>query len=90
MPRGPGKYDQACGDALVATKARCVVLAVLGGEHGNGFSVNAVSPEFEKMLPKLLRECASALKPDQVQESREMCLLAHGICCPRCGFSEVT
>ena len=35
---GPGKYDELCTAAREETKAVGVVLIVIDGEHGNGFS----------------------------------------------------
>jgi hypothetical protein len=35
---GPGKYDDLCTEVRERAKARGVILIVIEGEHGNGFS----------------------------------------------------
>lgn len=39
MPEGPGKYDTECEAARESTKAAAVLLIVLDGERGDGFSM---------------------------------------------------
>jgi hypothetical protein len=56
MPIGPGKYDVLATVAREGASAKAVVLIVLGGTRGSGFSVQAEPgvgldpPELAKML----------------------------------------
>jgi hypothetical protein len=61
MALGPGKYDAVCTVALEAAKAEGVLLIVLGGQFGSGFSVQA-SPEVLAVLPLLLRQAADEIE----------------------------
>jgi enoyl-CoA hydratase/carnithine racemase len=63
MPVGPGKYDELATAARLAAKARGVVVIVLEGEHGNGFSVQADGP-VTLALPRLLRFVADGIEAD--------------------------
>ena len=63
MAVGKGKYDDACTVARESTKAIGVALLVFGGEHGDGFSVQAPI-ELTRVLPSVLREMA-----DQIGQS---------------------
>jgi len=67
MPVGPGKYDKECEDARAKTSADAVLLIVLGGDRGSGFSATfAGSAGVEAMarLPGILRDTAR-----QIEES---------------------
>lgn len=55
---GPGKYDHVATDARKAAKAAGIGLIVIGGEHGDGFSVQ-MPPELLLVLPELLRTMAT-------------------------------
>jgi hypothetical protein len=59
---GPGKYDDAATVAR-AVSGGSVVLLVIGGEHGEGFSVQAELPVLMQ-LPRLLRVVADAIERD--------------------------
>jgi hypothetical protein len=61
MALGPGKYDEHCTTIRTVTRARAVVLVVVDGVHGGGFSVQA-PPEFTLALPKLLRAVADSIE----------------------------
>ncbi len=63
MPRGGGKYDAACTQAREATEAEGVVLIVLHGSHGSGFSVQG-SARVTHALPRLLRSMADQIEAD--------------------------
>lgn len=39
MPEGPGKYDDLCTLVREKAKARGVLVAIIDGEYGQGFSV---------------------------------------------------
>ena len=62
MPIGPGKYDDACTGVRIITGGRAVVLIVLGGEHGDGFSVQSELGDLTAQLPALLRELADGIE----------------------------
>lgn len=61
MPLGPGKYDDACTKARLATGAHTTVLIVLGGTLGLGFSVQTEDPSFVATLPEVLRALADEI-----------------------------
>ncbi len=62
MPTGPGKYDDACTAARLATDAAGVVLIVLGGKQGSGFSVQVEGEDLTWALPALLRSVADQIE----------------------------
>lgn len=62
MPYGPGKYDKECMAAMATTEASTVVLVVLGGTLGHGFSVVSVDPKISRKLPGLLRQLADNIE----------------------------
>jgi hypothetical protein len=61
VPLGPGKYDSLCEATLLTTVAEAVVLIVINGFKGSGFSVTA-TPEFSAKLPDLLRRVAKEIE----------------------------
>lgn len=58
---GPGKYDDACTEVREKTKADAVVLLVMGGEKGSGFSCQAPI-NVAVNLPKMLRKMADEIE----------------------------
>jgi hypothetical protein len=73
----PGRYDQQAMDVVTATKARVVVVLVLGGESGDGFSVSghgtaaldaAQSGEISYML-RAMADIVGTQPPDGVRVS---------------------
>ncbi len=62
-PVGPGKYDAIATIAREAAQAKGVLLIVIGGYRGSGFSVQAPIDVIAG-VPKLLREVA-----DQIEAS---------------------
>lgn len=62
MLNGPGKYDDACTDARIQTKAAGVILIVIDGEKGSGFSAQLPITEVMR-LPEILREMADSMDP---------------------------
>jgi len=60
---GPGKYDDACTIVREMTGADCVLVAVIGGSRGHGFSVQTteLSPG---MIADLLENIARQLRED--------------------------
>jgi len=63
MALGPGKYDQTATVARITTGAKGIVLMVIGGDKGSGFSVQAPM-EIQMNLPQLLRNLA-----DEIEQS---------------------
>lgn len=63
MALGPGKYDSLTTSIREMTGAQGVVLIVMGGHKGHGFSVQA-SPQMTARLPALLRTMADQIEQD--------------------------
>lgn len=59
---GPGKYDYACTLARSVTEAQGVVLMILEGRYGAGFSVQCGDPAMLASLPSLLRKVADDIE----------------------------
>lgn len=66
MPIGPGKYDDLCTLVRERTEAKGVLLIVVGGNNGLGFSCQA-DLVTTLSLPQLLRTVADMLDADTVQ-----------------------
>jgi hypothetical protein len=64
MALGPGKYDEICTAARIAAGARGIVLIVIEGKRGHGFSLQA-EEGWEKAIPGLLRKMADDIEKDQ-------------------------
>ncbi len=65
--KGPGKYDREAERALVATDADGVLLIILGGRLGSGFSMTGRESERARALalvPNVLREVAAQMERD--------------------------
>ena len=62
MPTGPGKYEPECTEMLEKTGADAVLLIVLGGEKGSGFSMGTFKPANILLVPTLLRDIADAIE----------------------------
>lgn len=58
----PGKYDDVSEQVLRQLKAVGVLLIVVEGEHGNGFSVSTLEPDLLPVLPALLRDVARGIE----------------------------
>jgi hypothetical protein len=58
---GAGKYDEACTKARQETKAAGVILVVIGGEHGHGFSAQ-IPPPLIRTVPNILRSIADQIE----------------------------
>ncbi len=64
-----GKYDSKAEKLLLETKASIVSVCVIGGEHGNGFSLTCdlERPDMSiaiHRLPDLLRKLAAQIEDD--------------------------
>jgi hypothetical protein len=55
------KYDDACEAAAEATGASLLLLLVVGGSRGSGFSTYTVDPQLLDRLPGLLRFIADEI-----------------------------
>jgi hypothetical protein len=65
---GPGKYDEEVRLVQKATDAALVLLVVVGGDRGTGFSVAAIDPKFVQNVPDVL-DVVSAKIREQVNAS---------------------
>lgn len=63
MPVGAGKYDDLCTEAAKKTDAKGVIMIVLDGEKGSGFSIHATFEILIK-LPELLENVAKQIRDD--------------------------
>jgi len=63
MARGPGKYDNLATLVRTRAKAEGVIVIVIGGSKGGGFSVQATG-EVTAKLPELLRIMADDIERD--------------------------
>lgn len=69
-----GNYDAECEEMLIRAQASGVVLIVLGGNKGNGFSVSGVEGEHGGIvgqLPKILRHVADSVEQRLSQASKQ-------------------
>lgn len=64
MALGPGKYDSYCTNVRIETQADGVLLIVINGKLGSGFSVQTSKLEVLANLPGVLRNVA-----DQIEKS---------------------
>lgn len=62
MPLGPGKYDELCTKVREETKADTVLVIVLGGEKGSGFSMQTAKMEISVLVPAILRDTAAQIE----------------------------
>ena len=60
MAKGPGKYDDLATQVREAAEAPAVVVIVIKGNRGSGFSVQA-SADLTASLPALLRHIADEI-----------------------------
>ena len=63
MPVGPGVYDDLCTDVRLKVKAGAVLLIVIDGERGSGFSCQA-DVATTMALPTILRRIAADIDRD--------------------------
>jgi hypothetical protein len=61
---GPGKYDAACTIARESTDASAIVLIVIEGNQGNGFSIQTKYPLLIEGLPGILEDMAKQIRKD--------------------------
>lgn len=60
----PGNYEQDCEFLLSQYKANLVVVGVVGGSKGNGFSVSVQDPHLRQYLPCILRSMADSIEKE--------------------------
>lgn len=58
---GAGKYDEECTKLRENTKAKGVIIMVVDGNKGEGFSVQA-TPDVMPSLPAILRKIADDME----------------------------
>ena len=63
MAIGHGKYDDECTEVREKTKAGAILLIILGGEKGDGFSVQ-IPVEMLGAVPSMLRYLADEIQKD--------------------------
>lgn len=63
MTIGPGRYDDLCTKVRAETEADAVIVIVVGGKRGHGFSCQS---DFATMLalPTMLEELAQQIRKD--------------------------
>ena len=64
MPVGPGKYDGIATAVWEVTKARAVLVAVVDGNKGSGFSMQTSDQTFAFWIPAILRNIADGIEAD--------------------------
>jgi len=65
MAQGPGKYDDMATYVREQTNARGVIVIVVGGNKGSGFSVQGMSDDqLLLQLPAVLHEVAETIARD--------------------------
>lgn len=63
MALGPGKYDDLCTMVKEQSQAEGVVLIIVGGNKGVGFSAQLTAPQMVS-LPLVLRNIADKIEED--------------------------
>ena len=58
----PGKYDEEATIVRERTGGHTVIVIVLGGDRGEGFSVQTEDPLVNRSLPALLRRVADGIE----------------------------
>lgn len=67
MAWGPGKYDVLCNDAMLKANAKCALVIILGGNQGNGFSMQTCDMKIVEELPIILRSVADQIEKDAAE-----------------------
>ena len=68
MALGPGKYDDLATVVLERADAQGVIVLVIGGTLGNGFSVQATAG-VTLLMPALLRMLADNIEADTQEDA---------------------
>jgi len=61
---GPGKYDDVCTMVRERTEARAVLVVVIDGKLGNGFSFQG-DPLSLASVPEMLEDVARQIREDR-------------------------
>lgn len=65
MGHGPGRYGKETQEALISARAHTVLLLVLGGNAGDGFSFASTGgPEVLVRVPGMLEQIARGIRAD--------------------------
>jgi len=68
VAQGPGKYDDLATIIQARTGAQGIMLAVVGGDKGDGFSVIATL-DTAQAIPHALRKVADEIERDLAEDS---------------------
>lgn len=66
MPQGPGKFDAECEELLKEHHAEVVMVVVLGGKRGSGFSLSTTNPQRLPEVIKVMRSAADQIEKDML------------------------
>lgn len=69
MALGPGKYDNICTRVHEDTQAQGVLLIVINGALGSGFSAQ-LTPEDTGRVPQLLRQVADQIEAERMHKDK--------------------
>jgi len=61
---GPGRYNEECTELRERLQASGIILAVVGGSKGNGFSLQFVAGPETAAMPAILRRIAEQIEKD--------------------------
>lgn len=64
MPEGAGKYDEECTLVRNMTEGQLVLVAVIGGNKGSGFSVQCLEDTTLLQLAEILENMAKSIRTD--------------------------
>jgi hypothetical protein len=70
MAKGPGKYDDLATYVRTQSNGAAVIVIVIDGAKGSGFSVQTEDPVLVQHLPELLRDTAMQIENSQ-KETRQ-------------------
>ena len=62
MPVGPGKYDDLCTYVREKSNAAGAIVLIIGGDKGQGFSVQVANPLIIAKLPEMLETMAREIR----------------------------
>jgi len=63
---GPGKYDDICTEVRKKTKARCVIVIIIDGDKGSGFSGQG-DPLTLVNMPMMLEDVAAGIRKEGIR-----------------------
>jgi hypothetical protein len=73
MALGPGKYDDVCTEIRERLNAVGIILIVIEGDQGTGFSCQGNAQTITR-LPGTLEQVAMQMRQDQIELVKEMML----------------